>query len=145
MRSIAVRLHPRGRSVRYHERNARLARRSSMRTLQRFTCDRSPGWSVICVDFEKDFEAEAFKKQFGGAEDRITSQTMAKACWWRLMAEELRTEADGFSSASAKDTMLFAARTLEQMAKDVERRLETRETSGSVRISQPPTAAHSRK
>ena len=46
--------------------------------------------------------------------------TMAKACWWHLMAEELRTEADGFSSASAKDTMLFAARTLAKMANDLE-------------------------
>jgi len=144
MRSIAVRLH----------RAADLSDTvSAMRVWlddhqcepSRFTCDRSPGWSLICVDFEKDYEAEAFKKQFGGAEYGITTQTMAKACWWRLMAEELRTEADGFSSASAKDTMLFAARTLEQMAKDLERRLEMRETSGSVRISHPPTAAHSLK
>jgi hypothetical protein len=61
------------------------------------------------------------------------------------MGEELRTEADGFSSASAKDTMLFAARTLEKMAKDLERRLEARSTSGLGMISHPPTAAHSPK
>jgi len=49
---------------------------------------------------------------------------MSKVCWWRLMAEEIRTEADGFSSASAKHTMLCAAQTLDRMAKDVERSLE---------------------
>ena len=60
------------------------------------------------------------------------------------MAEELRTEADGFSSASAKDTMLFAARSLEKMAKDLERRLETRSTYGWYDISSAD-AAHSPK
>jgi hypothetical protein len=40
------------------------------------------------------------------------------------MAEEIRTEADGFASASAKDTMLFAAKTLDRMANDLEGRLE---------------------
>jgi hypothetical protein len=41
-----------------------------------------------------------------------------------LLAEEIRTEADGFASPSAKDTMLFAARTLERMAQVLEQRLE---------------------
>jgi hypothetical protein len=49
---------------------------------------------------------------------------MAKVCWWRMMAEEMRTEADDFASASAKETLLFAARTLDRMANDLERRLE---------------------
>jgi hypothetical protein len=40
------------------------------------------------------------------------------------MAEEIRTEADDFSPASAKETMLFTATTLDQMAKDLERRLD---------------------
>jgi len=40
------------------------------------------------------------------------------------MAEEMRTEADGFASASAKETLLFAARALDRMAADMERRLE---------------------
>ena len=90
----------------------------------KFTCDRSPGWFAIRVDFERDDHAEAFKKKFGGADQRAMPQTIAKACWWRLMAEEIRTEADGFSSASAKATMFFAAKTLDQMAKDLEQRLE---------------------
>jgi hypothetical protein len=125
MRSIAVRLH-RAADLSDTMNAMRVWLYDHQCEPSRFTCDRSPGWSVISVDFERDYEAEAFKKQFGGAEDGITTQTAAKACWWRLMAEEPRTEADGFSSASAKDTMLFAARTLEQMAKDLERRLETR-------------------
>jgi hypothetical protein len=34
----------------------------------RFTCDRSPGWFAICVDFQRDDDADAFKKQFGGVD-----------------------------------------------------------------------------
>jgi hypothetical protein len=49
---------------------------------------------------------------------------MSKVCWWRLMAEEIRTEADGFSSASAKQTLFYAAQTLDRMARDMERCLE---------------------
>ena len=37
-------------------------------------------------------------------------KTMAQVCWWRLMAEEVRTEADDFSSVSAKETMHYVAR-----------------------------------
>ena len=49
---------------------------------------------------------------------------MSKVCWWRLMAEEIRTEADSFSAASAKHTLLYAAQTLDRMASDLERSLE---------------------
>ena len=90
----------------------------------RFTCDRSPGWLLIKVDFKEDDDAEAFKSRFGGSEEAPARDRMDRVCWWRLMAEEIRTEADGFSSASARDTMLFAARTLDRMANDLESRLE---------------------
>jgi len=90
----------------------------------RFTCDHSSGWHIIHVDFNEDNIADAFKAQFGGSEEKFADGTMSKVCWWRLMAEEIRTEADGFSSASAKHTMLCAAQTLDRMAKDVERSLE---------------------
>ena len=40
------------------------------------------------------------------------------------MAEEIRTEADGFSSASAKHTLHYAAQALDRMASNMERRLE---------------------
>jgi hypothetical protein len=49
---------------------------------------------------------------------------MSKVCWWRLMAGEIRTEAEDFSSASAKHTMLHTAQTLDRIARDMERRLE---------------------
>lgn len=90
----------------------------------RFTCDPVAGWNVINVDFNEDNKADAFKAQFGGSEEKSGGGTMSKVCWWRLMAEEIRTEADGFSSTSAKHTLLYAAQTLDRMAKDMERWLE---------------------
>jgi hypothetical protein len=90
----------------------------------RFTCDRSPGWLIIRVGFKEDDDAEAFKSRFGGSEEAPARDAMDRVCWWRLMAEEIRTEADGFASASARDTMLFAARALDRMANDLERRLD---------------------
>ena len=90
----------------------------------RFTCDHFSGWNVIHVDFNEDNNADAFKAQFGGSEEKSAQGTMSKVCWWRLMAEEIRTEADGFDSASAKHTLLCAAQTLDRMARDMERCLE---------------------
>jgi len=48
---------------------------------------------------------------------------MAQACWWRLLAEEIRTEADNFGSDSASETMELAARGWEQLAEELEHRL----------------------
>jgi hypothetical protein len=93
----------------------------------RFTYDQSPGWFVISVDFPDDDDAEAFGKHFRGSEKAVRLDMTSKATWWRLMAEEIRTEADDFASTSAKGTMLFAAQTLERMAKDLERRLDGNE------------------
>jgi hypothetical protein len=71
-----------------------------------------------------DDDAEAFKSRFGRSEEAPARDAMDRVCWWRLMAEEIRTEADGFTSASARDTMLFDARALDRMANDLERRLD---------------------
>jgi hypothetical protein len=90
----------------------------------RFTCDHLSGWNVIHIDFNEENKADAFKAQFGGSEEKSAQGSMSKICWWRLMAEEIRTEADGFSSASAKHTLLYAAQTLDRMARDMERWLE---------------------
>ena len=57
---------------------------------------------------------------FGTAQ---TPATMAQACWWRLLAEEIRTEADNFASEAAKETMEAAARGWEQLAEELEQRL----------------------
>ena len=91
----------------------------------RFTCDHSSGWHIIHVDFNEDDNADAFKIHFGGSDEKSAHGTMSRVCWWRLMAEEIRTEAEDFSSASAKHTtMLYAAQTLDRMARDMERCLE---------------------
>lgn len=90
----------------------------------RFTCDPIPGWNVIHVDFNEDDKADAFRTRFGGSEEKSGHGTMSNVCWWRLMAEEICTEAEDFSSASAKHPMLYAAQTLDRMARDMERRLE---------------------
>jgi hypothetical protein len=50
-------------------------------------------------------------------------ETMAEVCWWRLMAEEVRTQAEDFSSPSAKTTMLNVAATWDRMADNLERLL----------------------
>jgi hypothetical protein len=50
-------------------------------------------------------------------------ETMAQICEWHLRAEEVRTEADGFSSRSAKEMMRDVARTWDRMADDLETRL----------------------
>ena len=96
---------------------------------------------AICVDFSKAEEAEDFKKRFGGEDktfqtsspilvsdftgtkEHSMSETMAQVCWWRLMAEELRTEAEELSSADAQEMMFCAAFTYERMAEDLEQRL----------------------
>jgi hypothetical protein len=90
----------------------------------RFTCDHMLGWHVIRVDLSEDNKADAFKAQFGGSEEKSGEGTMSKVFRWRLMAEEIRTEDDGFSSTSAKHTLLHAAQTLDRMAKDMERWFE---------------------
>ena len=50
-------------------------------------------------------------------------ETIADACWCRLLAEEVRTQASDFSSASAKQTMLHVAETWDRLAEDLEKRL----------------------
>ena len=113
----------------------------------RFTYKQDGEIVVISVDFQEDDHAEAFQSRFAvrrpGANlplrtaneplsqavgDRLgeglqTPATMAQACWWRLVAEEIRTEADNFGSEAAKETMEMAARGWEQLAEELEHRL----------------------
>ena len=99
---------------------------------KKFTYKQNRETVFISVDFLNDYHAEAFKSHFDGQEPdaglflpdapeasrRTVGQrkmteipgTMAQACWWRLLAEEIRTEADNFGSASARETMELAAR-----------------------------------
>jgi hypothetical protein len=112
----------------------------------RFTYKQDGEIVVVSVDFQEDDHAEAFQSRFAGRQpeadiplwsadkpvsrsvgDRFgrseTPATMAQACWWRLLAEEIRTEADNFGSEAAKETMETAARAWEQLAEEVEHRL----------------------
>jgi hypothetical protein len=101
---------------------------------------------VISVDFPEGHQAEAFQSRFAGRQREVVSSllssqkqvngaagvgigmpeargTMAQACWYRLVAEEIRTEADNFGSEAAKETMEIAARGWEQLAEELEHRL----------------------
>jgi len=111
----------------------------------RFTYRQNREVVTIAVDFQSDHHAKAFRSRFGqsaegnvpleSVRDRLsrtasdgfstaqTPATMAQACWWRLLAEEIRTEADNFASATAKETMEMAARGWEQLAEELEHRL----------------------
>ena len=113
----------------------------------RFTYKQDRGIIVITVDFNENHQAEAFQCRFDGHQREMafshrsvhkqlnrasaiaswgeagTRGTMAQACWWRLVAEEIRTEADHFGSEAARETMEMAARSWEQMAEELEDRL----------------------
>jgi hypothetical protein len=95
-----------------------------------FKYDLEQDSTIIHVQFIKEEEAEIFKRHFDGNESDIVNseppkllETIERACWWRLMAEEIRAEADGFSSDAAKETMANVAQTYDRMADDLERRL----------------------
>jgi len=86
--------------------------------------------TIVHVQFAKEQAAEVFKRHFNGNESEFVNserprllETMERACWWRLMAEEIRTEADVFSSEGAKATMTNVALTYDRMAENLERRL----------------------
>jgi hypothetical protein len=99
-------------------------------TPSRFQYDLAEENVIIRVEFDKEEQAEVFKQYFSGMEsDFVNSEhprfleTMERACRWRLIAEEIRTEADGFASTSAKKTMANVAQTYDSMADDLEKRL----------------------
>jgi hypothetical protein len=91
--------------------------------------------SLFTYSSKNDHEAEAFKARFKAQEGRSESdslplllnewqwslrfdddisankETIEEACWWRLKAEEVRTQAEAFSSAEARETMKAVAET----------------------------------
>jgi hypothetical protein len=114
----------------------------------KFTCNRYGNIVGVCLDFSKEWQAEAFRSRFDDEKGRRrhdelllndyrwvldfpgntpasgeSGEMMARACWWRLTAEEVRAEADGFNSASAKATMRMVAETWDRLAEEFERRL----------------------
>jgi hypothetical protein len=93
---------------------------------------------IVVTDFIKDTCADLFKKRFGGLESEFVNleqrhlhETMATACWWRLKAEEIRAEYDGFACSSARATMAGVARCYDNMAEHLEYRLAREVASSS--------------
>jgi anaerobic selenocysteine-containing dehydrogenase len=88
------------------------------------------GVIVIQVDFIDQETALRFKQNFGGydgfsseLERRFSRETMETVCWWRLRAEEIRTEAEDYRSRAARETMAEVALSYDRMAENLERRL----------------------
>jgi hypothetical protein len=111
-----------------------------------FTHARQGNIVSVCIDFTDASAAEAFQTRFGGQppasnpviidaaqsslgcfrndrRDIELPETMAQACWYRLMTEEVRAEASDFAPAAARETMEIAAQTWDQLAEHTERRL----------------------
>jgi len=105
-------------------------------TPQKFTSKRDDGVVSVRVEFMENTDADRFKGEFDQtkrSEDQnvliphenqwvlgitdtksislAAKDTMAQACWCRLMAEEARTEADEIVSSSARETMQIVAET----------------------------------
>jgi hypothetical protein len=85
---------------------------------------------IVVTEFTKDADADLFKIHFDGIESefinleqRHSPETMGAVCWFRLKAEEIRAEYDGFASDSARETMASIARCYDNMAMHLENRL----------------------
>jgi hypothetical protein len=95
----------------------------------RLQSDRQSNIILVKVEFAKDADAEAFRGRFDGNESDVNPttrralETMEQVCWWRLMAEEIRAEADEFASQAGKETMAQVAICYDRMADDLEKRL----------------------
>jgi hypothetical protein len=99
----------------------------------RFHYDLLPDSVVVQVEFSGEDDADAFKQRFDSAQNDPHSakatprrETMEQVCWWRLTAEEIRSEADEFRSQSARETMSQIALSYDRMAEDLEKRLAER-------------------
>jgi hypothetical protein len=96
----------------------------------RFHYNLQPQTVIIEAEFSDEREAEAFKRQFAGRNGDLgrsqrpqRRETMEQVCWWRLIAEELRAEAEEFASQSARETMALVAQSYDRLAEDLEKRL----------------------
>jgi hypothetical protein len=64
----------------------------------------------------------AFRGKCRASGGSTMPETIGEVCWYRLRAEEVRTEADGFSSPPARATMYYVAETWDLLAENLERR-----------------------
>jgi hypothetical protein len=62
---------------------------------------------LVKVEFTKGRDADAFKSRFDSDDSYVVNptrrglqETMDQVCWWRLMAEETRTQGDQFGLAA---------------------------------------------
>jgi hypothetical protein len=156
MRAVTITLH--GADFAGEMMNMRAWLDQHMIKPEKFTYKQDQDIITISLDFLNDHHAEAFKHHFDGREleadfsprddelkfrDRAIGElrttqlpTIAQARWWRLLAEEIRTEADNFGSVSARTTMEQAAQCWEQLAEEVEHRLTRKITTGSRAFSE---------
>ena len=109
----------------------------------KFDYDSTGETVIVKVEFGEDREAEAFKERFDGTESDFVKprnlrfrETMEQVCWWRLTAEEIRAEADEFTSKSARETMAQVAFSYDLMAEDLERRLANQRSRDSWFVAQ---------
>jgi hypothetical protein len=115
----------------------------------RFDCDQYEDTTVLRLEFKRDSEAQSFRARFepstsprhpakqsvvnetheqslvpeGWSPSATGPESMLQVCRWRIMAEEIRTEAEDFSTASAKETLQAVAQVWDQMAENLEKRL----------------------
>ena len=114
----------------------------------RFTYKQDGEIVVISVDFQEDDHAEAFQSRFTGGQpeadfplrsaneplkratgDRLggggvqTPATMAQACWWRLVAEEIRPKPTVSPRRRLRRRWRWPPGGWEQLAEAMERRL----------------------
>ena len=108
----------------------------------RFHYDLLPDSVVVQVEFSGEDDADAFKQRFDSAQNHPRRakatprrETMEQVFWWRLTAEEIRTEADEFRSQSARETMSQIALSYERMAEDLEKRLAERRYRNGLMVS----------
>ncbi len=115
----------------------------------RFVCNQYEDTTVLQVEFKQEDEAQSFKARFepppsprhsptrppihetqeqrfvpdGWSPSATDPESMLQVCRWRIMAEEIRTEAEGFSTTSARETLQVVAQVWDRMAENLEKRL----------------------
>jgi hypothetical protein len=85
---------------------------------------------VVEIEVDNPGTARRLRDSFGGYDGfsstyvrRFAHETMETVCWWRLRAEEIRVEAEGYRSREARKTMTEVALSYDRMAENLEKRL----------------------
>lgn len=78
---------------------------------------------TVVLRLSRSLTSEESEPKVINSKGRPQRETMEQVCWWRLVAEETRAEADQFTSKAAKDALAQVAMSYDQMADDLEKRL----------------------